>query len=860
MGAIYTWEEYLRKLLSKSLPADTYKITDGQFRGHFPQIVKASILMHEKMVLKEFNRNIFIFPETLKLAPLITIYFYLYLVSKDIVTKQYNLGDFEIGEIIRYKNCRYKYLGIVERNERLYLKLKTSDLDSAEIPIEGLPVFNRSKAQQLSKRSCLYKYSEILEIDEHIQGSENKHQKFYELRKYKGHMSSAILHIGNIGNFKNEVNSLSVNNVELKDLMLFHKGENDGSSKNLFYEGVRGSPSVIVSKNLYSARNIVKNKSINQIIYEITDVNKFNEEFSYLDSLIDNEDPLLVIMNEQAISSISLLKERGFKIWLWDNRSMIPQLIGNVHPNIKSKINNSLRRKIDYEIIYNAEINSVYNVVKAYKEEVKKEQKAANDIFVLIIDLFFRYSRNILSVNSLNIENRHLVLSELLGKLEKEKPYISEKMYEDFKSALNNLKVFQEYELFTKNKNLTSLLNSNIVHGKISLIVDKKIEKDTVIKDFEIYKNNIDILTLADFMRSDIDYYDVCIIPSWFNRDQMKRALFSNRSKKYLLMLFEHENIWRELSQKIWERELDFTDNKIIVDDIFSNQSMLIDSSLFSKKTIDYYDSKIEDAPDEFHEFDNVLRSYKYQEYLGFGSDESGSVISAYPIQFGDSYFGFFGETKKITCITKMILEDSDEIQYKTPKEVELGDYIIIRETDRDLIKDIANNLLENSNLGEARKFSSLWIESLRKHHKQFGFKNLVNCLREHQCKVTKVTIRNWISGEIIRPQKITDLEKAIKAVGSLYLQENVEEIFNAGTDVIRAHVMAGKYLSKQLKKKLSMEEDIFKGENWSEDSDVSEFMVDGIGNTLILRVTNIDSPIELGLSQTNKLFTVEGV
>ena len=87
-------------------------------------------------------------------------------------------------------------------------------------------------------------------------------------------------------------------------------------------------------------------------------------------------------------------------------------------------------------------------------------------------------------------------------------------------------------------------------------------------------------------------------------------------------------------------------------------------------------------------------------------------------------------------------------------------------------------------------------------------------------------------------------------------LLETAEDVYAAGQEVKGVHVQAGQYLSKLLKKQiveaLSSHEEIDAFNLW----DPIELQLEDIGKVVILKIIDINRPIQIDSGNTNRLLS----
>lgn len=79
--------------------------------------------------------------------------------------------------------------------------------------------------------------------------------------------------------------------------------------------------------------------------------------------------------------------------------------------------------------------------------------------------------------------------------------------------------------------------------------------------------------------------------------------------------------------------------------------------------------------------------------------------MDAYPINFVGGYLAFYKAGHKIITVTDIILDGKDNVSIKTPDLLKIGDFVVVREAQRDIIRDIADKILANSgNLRQGKR------------------------------------------------------------------------------------------------------------------------------------------------------------
>ena len=118
---------------------------------------------------------------------------------------------------------------------------------------------------------------------------------------------------------------------------------------------------------------------------------------------------------------------------------------------------------------------------------------------------------------------------------------------------------------------------------------------------------------------------------------------------------------------------------------------------------------------DEVSEIEVVLRENKYRQYIASGGQKSADeTAEAIPVNYIGGYLSFFRTGHKIISATDIIMNDSENIVILCPDQLKIGDFVVVREADHDLIREIADAILSRSGYPGARKMAGKWREGLQ--------------------------------------------------------------------------------------------------------------------------------------------------
>jgi hypothetical protein len=334
-------------------------------------------------------------------------------------------------------------------------------------------------------------------------------------------------------------------------------------------------------------------------------------------------------------------------------------------------------------------------------------------------------------------------------------------------------------------------------------------------------------------------------------------ALFS---LLYTVLMYDYEKGWQNFSTAKWNAALDNSQNRQVIEKSFATDKVQISTTRFVQNPV-----VSEEVPksDEYEEIEMILRENKYRQYIASGGKKSANeTTEAIPVNFVGGYLAFYRTGHKVLSATNIIVNDSDKIKdedKKLPTELKLGDFVVVRETDRDIIKEIADVVLERSGKPDHRELATKWKEALDIETLFYTNDQIYQRLVAAGCTRGPESVYRWLTDEdMIAPQGKEDLRYIAKVTGSTVLSDMLDEIYDAAQTVKAAHSKAGKILSDTLKNRIVEAIDQYGDIDPFNIWEPIEMQVDGIGLVRILKIIDIGSPVVVDIADTNRLIDEE--
>ena len=137
------WNEYIYHLLSSGKDLDNLNISldNGRTKTQIPPLIRASIIMLDKITEHQGQFNVLVFPERIQSIFIFTLMKLFHNISSGKIQSNYDPTGFEVGQKLKVGNSIVEYLGVEERDGQTCVNIRLADLDKSSTPIRYLPIF-----------------------------------------------------------------------------------------------------------------------------------------------------------------------------------------------------------------------------------------------------------------------------------------------------------------------------------------------------------------------------------------------------------------------------------------------------------------------------------------------------------------------------------------------------------------------------------------------------------------------------------------------------------------------------------------------------------------------------------------------
>lgn len=862
------WHDYIAQLLAQKCSFDGISLSFGNSDHSIgvPPIIKASILMLDKMIAHQGKFNILVFPERIQSIFIFTLIKLLHNIAEGKIERAYDPEAFKPGEKLKLGNAVVEFVGIEERNSGQRMRIKVADKGTSLIidaPIEHFPFFQRTNTQRR-----LSTYTQYVEEKKKLEGLADyltTDEKFLKLlADYRTHMDSSIVNMTSVINAKELFSECKLCGRALKDILLVGHADYEGNIKNIGAGQLDGIPAIILASDLYAIVALAEHEHpIQSIIIDGSNANALLNQMDALDELMHLGIPITCVTDTVNSFDLQPFLNRQFNLWRWDKTSITKDLYDVSTLSSDRKIKHCAQRIVKYLMTDGKEISIAIRNLYRHRMETNGLSAQMLKLFDKLFSLAFIALRETVPFTDLQLSQPKLLLDECGAILAGEKNYLSSEIYADYAVVIDCFqKIFTKGYPLPKHEALANALQTGNFKN-LCIIVPERSEKKHVQEYWQMWCRRQRLITQvyvlypAEYYLTQTAQFSATVVVGWLKRAIMRKILYGFNTQIYIVLLYDYEKRWKNYDTAKWNTALDSSHNRQTIEKSFTTDEIHVSTSRFTP-----VQPVPEDTPktDEFAEIEVVLRENKYRQYVSDGGQKiSSETTEAIPVNFVGGYLAFYRAGHKVISATNIIMNDSDKIDSVLPDQLKMGDFVVVREADKDLIREMADVILSRSRKDGAREMAGKWKEALEIETLFYSDEEIYQHLQDAGCSKGYQAVHSWIhDDDVIAPQSKQDLEYIAAATGSSVLKELLNQVYDAAQTVRRAHIQAGRILSVQLRSRvveaLKKHGDIDPFNIW----EPIEMQVDGIGPVRILKIIDIGAPVTVDIADTNRLIDTE--
>lgn len=342
------------------------------------------------------------------------------------------------------------------------------------------------------------------------------------------------------------------------------------------------------------------------------------------------------------------------------------------------------------------------------------------------------------------------------------------------------------------------------------------------------------------------------LVTGWFKKSRMAAVLSPPVADPLILLLYDVECHWY---QQFSEHRREMREERKRL----KGRKAIFPAIDGWKKPKDRVEEITPDEPeiDNIEDIRNdIEEGFRQRIYDRVGAGHSDADTRARLLLFAGGMYGLFTDNYKLNVVTHLFDaafeadDDKATVKLCSAKDVTVGDKIVFRPKSRDLVREVADELIEDGQ----RELSGLWRVALRSYMSEHSVSEESMCskLRAAGCKSQAQAIGNWIhDDDMIAPQQYrTDIPIIAEVTSDETLKTQIETVFEAIRNVRSAHQQkAPRVIAKRIRARAA---EVVRQEQ------ADEPIVHLDGDLVLLRVAETASkPIPVKYTAANRL--IEG-
>ena len=850
------WGEYLKQVVNTTTAMDGIQLSCYGETMPISPIVKASILMLEEMITNQGKQNVFVFPEITRSMKEFLIAKLVYDITAGNIQMSYDPEKFQKGQVLKYKGCSVEFDRIEKgKDDKTRIFVVFSDGMIYGVPVEIAPFFQISDSRKLSSYSSFKKKYSAEDAKTIYENPVLTKNLVDNLENHKTHLSGSIVFVSSIKQTKEFLSSAFIDKRRVSDVFYVAQINGDGNIVNITSGQLSGSPAIVIAADLYSVQNAIsRGLKAKTIIIDISQPNVIEKQLDVYDYLKKIDIPTICVTDTANSFDLSALVSRGYNLWRWDSDSITEAVINNASGLSGRRVRNCSKHSVEYRYLDDPYLSNAVQVLCKLKNSIDDQSPKVVEVFEKMFSLAFLMLRYPMPLEAMSKARYSLLLNTCFLDVEENKRFMSKDVYDCLANAVDYLKpVFADNYVNNKHEEIRNIVqDTQYRHKSVCIIVPEKMDRLKYQEYCRRYSLSCDISVMYPMESQErLDRcYDLVIVVGWLGNKTMRRLIYAYNARKYIVLTYPCEAMWEKAHIRGWKRALSNSGNADIVKRSFGKGKTQVSAARFEhEKTVE--DENLEN--DELAAIESIIKTSRYRKYSG--NLKSTDMVEAYPVGFVGGYLAFYRSGHKALVATNIIVNNGAKIDNKLPEKIVVGDFIVIRESEKDMVRTIADLILERTGKASLRNLALKWKEALKVETLFSSYEEIFKRLQHVGCNKDFATIRNWlVSDDIIQPNDKSDLVCISNATGDQVLKEKLDEIYDAGKVVRSAHVQAGRVLSQRLKVRIVEYVQSLGITDTYNIWDPISIQIDEIGQVKILKVIDVGSMIMVDAGNTNKL------
>lgn len=713
------------------------------------------------------------------------------------------------------------------------------------------------------------------------------HMVINELKRKKTFAKSTVVYVGQLNRTSRFCTDTDLSGSTISDLILCSRIDWAENSEVPYYHPIgrgqySGIPSLAIAHDLTDVIGILPStqNAIRAIVIDADNPDNFIEHnIEDIRRLRDENIPMFAIVSNANAFSTSTLRKDGFAEWRWDRRTLATNLIGETtdkasecgfFDNLNTRCANCSDAMIQVTACSDNRVDKLLSLMNELNNLLGDGciDDAVENVRQELWMTTVRILRAIVPFNTLTHLPHNDSDESWEDTLFRRRGYIPSNVFPAFMQAIDCVSHLLQEEDNPKARLLSTRIASLAPGDSLTIVTRTANEADEALAHWSPLIGNganhkVKFLPISGLKAQKAPVAGRMIVCGWLAKDRMTSIVYGYSAPIVELMLYQGcETDWYISQTNAWKLDLENHDDTERVLALPGIETLRMIGHLSPPLTLERRRMPVDDAEDKWKQ-----QTYKRHEAKGAERQHSVEVI---PVRYAEDLISFYRETSILVDVTPIILADTirtDELADSSrairqrvgdPTGLREGSFVLMRQTDKDVLEQLADQLFLKSNAPEIRHLAQLWREALRELYdrhdnddqtvydilKLYGMNKSYQAfktLREDPEKIAPGRSRDEISETVVA---------LARSLNNPELESESDTIADAALSVQNAHRSAGRNLSKMLGDAFS---NYLAGSGISKPDDIWEpipFYLNELGEVTIYRITEIDREHRIYVAQ----------
>jgi|GEM_PF-613373 len=761
------WADFVDKELHRSSVFDNtdFTMAGANLSGGVPPVIRISISLLERFLKHGEKRLVIVFPEGKKIPFLFLLAQLLSDVFDGGAEIEYDPDKFVLGQKLKFQKFILEFSGTECGADGISrICVKTGDGVIKKIPMTWAPYFQQTDTNRhLSKDREVSHAMNDFRLSNQGEKRVGSAQIVETLTNNITHFTGTIFCAVSSSRINELCDTTAINHVLVRKLLLIGSGDAEGNIQIKGAGQLAGTPAIVYAPDLYAILEAIKKgASPKMLLVDGTNQSTATKQLSALDELIQLDFPIVYTTDTANSLELANLEDRGFYIWRWDESNLTQPLQADKTSSVGRRICNCANKTLQYIRCNSQNIDRAFDLLLRCRQMTDDATTNYVSSYTKLLSLAFRCIRAVQNFDNSNRQKCLDVLrdaQEIITTERKFNPAELASSMEEADKAL--LAFFNAKGDIPKVSELKNVIDKNANHWKnVCLIIADDADREANFLYWQRYILNkhlgvqIHIARQDEYVHDNNANYDATIVCGWIRRDKMCQILYGNATRQCTVLLYGYEMHWKNPQVNWWSHQLHKNCNEKI------SSKMFPEIHIHSEE-IENAESAVQSPPaDELESISLTIQKAQYGHYItGDETHSADDATEAVPISFVGNCFAFFKPSHKIIDVTDIVLGKKAAIHMIDPESLDTGNFVVVREASRDIIRELADQILDNSDMSGKRLLASKWKESLEMESLFSSTDEICRKIQQAGCQKNIFTIRQWVKSEDrIIPQDKEDL------------------------------------------------------------------------------------------------------